>query len=54
MEFEEEILNGIKDNSNIFIVGDAFSRYQGWIIGALRTANKVFDLLNENCCLKCN
>lgn len=53
LEFEKEILNGIKDNSNIFIVGDAFSRYQGWIIGAFGTANKVFDLLNENCCLKC-
>jgi monoamine oxidase len=27
------IPNGSSDKSNIFIVGDAFSKYQGWIIG---------------------
>lgn len=47
LEYEKEILNGLKDKSNIFIVGDAFSRYQGWIIGALGTAKKVFHLLDE-------
>lgn len=43
----EEILNGIKDKSNIFIVGDTFSTYQGWVIGAIHTARNAFELLDK-------
>ena len=43
----EEILNGIKDKSNIFIVGDTFSTYQGWVIGAIQTAKNAFELLDK-------
>jgi monoamine oxidase len=34
-----EIPNGEKDKSNIYIVGDSYSKYQGWIIGSIETAD---------------
>jgi len=35
----EIIPNGSIDKSNIFVIGDAFSKYQGWIIGALNSVD---------------
>lgn len=35
----EIIPNGSLDNSNIYIVGDCFSKYQGWIIGAMNSVD---------------
>ena len=44
INYEKEIINGINDNSNIFIVGD-FQHIR--VDSGRNTANKVFDLLNE-------
>jgi monoamine oxidase len=35
----ELIPNGYSDHSNIYIVGDSFSTYQGWIIGAINSVD---------------
>jgi len=35
----EIIPNGSIDKSNIFIIGDSFSKYQGWVIGALNSVD---------------
>jgi monoamine oxidase len=35
----ELIPNGTIDNSNIYIVGDSFSKYQGWIIGGMNSVD---------------
>lgn len=38
----------IKSDYDIILVGDAFSGYQGWIIGAMNTASIAFDNLKNN------
>lgn len=42
------IPNGFIDGSNIFIIGDAFSKYQGWIVGALDSADVAIKSLEQN------
>ena len=39
------IPNGTIDKSNIFIVGDCFSKYQGWIIGCLDSVDIALEPL---------
>lgn len=43
----EIISNGIVDNSNIFIVGDNYSKCQGWIVGAMDSADLALNSLME-------
>jgi monoamine oxidase len=43
-KFTHTIPNGIIDNSNIFIAGDAYSLYQGWIIGCIESADIALDI----------
>lgn len=42
------IPNGFIDRSNIFIIGDAYSIYQGWIIGAINSADIAIEALKED------
>lgn len=42
-KFTHAIPNGIKDKSNIFIAGDAYSEFQGWIIGCINSSDIALD-----------
>lgn len=42
------IPNGYIDHSNIFVVGDAFSKYQAWIIGAMDSVDIAIKALAED------
>lgn len=46
-ENKKIIPNGVADKSNIFIVGDAYSDYQGWIIGAINSVDEALDSLKK-------
>jgi hypothetical protein len=43
----EMIPNGSIDRSNIYIVGDAFSKYQGWIIGGMDSVDVALKSLQR-------
>lgn len=42
------ITDGRKDNSNIYIVGDSYSKTTGWVIGCLDSVNVAVPLIVEN------
>jgi len=42
------IPNGNMDNSHIYIVGDSYSKLQGWIIGCINSVDIALPLLLEN------
>lgn len=39
------IPDGKADGSNIYVAGDAFSAYQGWVLGAVQTVDAAVPLL---------
>jgi hypothetical protein len=39
MESVKTIPSGIRDGSNISIVGDMYSMYNGWMVGALHSVD---------------
>jgi len=41
------IADGSADGSNIFVVGDAFSRHQGWTMGCVETVDSVLPKLSQ-------
>lgn len=41
------ICHGKQDQSGIFLAGDAFSGYQGWVVGALQTVDICFEELKK-------
>ena len=41
------IPNGITDNSNIFVVSDAYSKTQGWVIGCFDSVDVAYPLLKN-------
>lgn len=45
--FTKVIPDGKIDNSNIYIIGDSFSEYQGWIIGAIKSVDIAFKKLQQ-------
>jgi hypothetical protein len=45
--FTKNIPDGKTDNSNIYIVGDSFSEFQGWIIGAIKSVDIAFEKLQK-------
>ena len=42
------IPNGNMDNSHIYIVGDSYSKFQGWIIGCMISVDIALPLLLQN------
>jgi monoamine oxidase len=42
------IPNGNMDNSHIYIVGDSYSKFQGWIIGSMISVDIALPLLLQN------
>jgi len=45
--FEKVIPNGSIDKSNIYIAGDPYSKYQGWIIGCVETADTALTAFSS-------
>jgi hypothetical protein len=45
--YSKIIPNGNIDYSNIYIIGDSYSKYQGWILGALNNVDITYPLLCE-------
>jgi len=41
------ICHGKKDGSRLFLCGDAFSSYQGWVVGAIQTADICWEELKK-------
>jgi len=41
------ICHGKEDNSNIYLCGDAFSSYQGWVCGAIETADICLEQMRK-------
>lgn len=41
------ICHGKQDNSRLYMAGDAFSGYQGWVVGALQTVDICFEELKK-------
>lgn len=41
------ICHGKKDGSRLYMAGDAFSGYQGWVVGALQTVDICFEELKK-------
>ena len=41
------IPNGNIDYSNIYIIGDSYSKYQGWVLGALNSVDIAYPLICE-------
>ena len=44
----ELIPNGIIDKSNIFVVGDSYSKTTGWVIGCIDSVDVAYPLLKKS------
>ena len=44
-DFVKKIPDGYSDKSNIYIIGDTYSSYKGWIIGAIETGDIAYAIL---------
>ena len=44
----KDIPNGEIDKSNIYIVGDSYSKYQGWVIGSIESADIGLDIFEKS------
>ena len=42
------IPDGNIDKSNIYVVGDSYSKYQGWIVGSIYSCDVAYPLILEN------
>jgi len=47
-DFVKKIPDGYSDQSNIYIIGDTYSSYQGWIIGAIETVDIAYSILTQS------
>lgn len=43
----EMICHGHNDGSKIFLCGDAHSGYQGWVVGAIQTADVCYEVMKK-------